>query len=360
MDGVFLGNTVRLWLTAGAIVFVVLAGIALVRYGLRKRLARALLISAEIDDFVRDLLRRTKLLLLFFPALYAALRTLDLPVEARSAARVAAILGFLFQAGLWMVGVVDFWLARYRRLRLEKDPATTTTITAFGFVLKLALWSVVLLVALDNLGLDVTALVAGLGIGGVAVALATQNILGDLFASLSIVIDKPFVLGDVIHVGEYVGIVEHIGLKTTRVRSLSGEQLIFSNNDLIQSRIRNYKRMRERRVVFRFGVVYQTSAEKLERIPRMVQETIEKLHGTRFDRAHFQKFGESSLDFEVVYWVLDPDYNIYMDTQHGINLGLVRAFQNAGIEFAFPTRTVFMTGAPGQIESSDTGEPRSG
>ncbi len=172
-----------------------------------------------------------------------------------------------------------------------------------------------LLLALDNLGVDVTALVAGLGVGGIAVALAVQSILGDLFASLSIVLDKPFVIGDFIIVGDLLGTVENVGIKTTRVRSLSGEQLIFSNADLLNSRIRNYGRMYERRVVFTVGVTYDTPRHKLE---------------------------DFSLDFETVYYVQDPAYNLYMDIQQAINLELYQRFADEGIEFAYPTQTLFL------------------
>jgi small-conductance mechanosensitive channel len=167
-----------------------------------------------------------------------------------------------------------------------------------------------------------------------------QNILGDLFASLSIVMDKPFVIGDFIVVDDCAGTVEHVGLKTTRVRSLSGEQLVFANSDLLGARLHNYKRMNERRILFGFGVLYATPPDQVEQIASMVRNIVEAQPQTRFDRAHFKGFGESSLDFEVVYWMLDPDYNRYMDTQQSINLALLRAFTDAGIGFAFPTRTL--------------------
>ena len=166
--------------------------------------------------------------------------------------------------------------------------------------------------------------------------------MADLFASLSIALDQPFVIGDFIIVDDYLGTVENIGLKTTRVRSLSGEQLIFSNNDLLNSRIRNYKRMGERRVLFSFGVTYQTTYEQLKKIPDMVKATIESHADTRFDRAHFKEFGDSALNFEVVYFVLTPDYNEYMDIQQSINLSLVQQFEREGIEFAYPTQTLFL------------------
>ena len=213
---------------------------------------------------------------------------------------------------------------------------------ALSFIARLVLWATILLLILDNLGVDITALVAGLGIGGVAIALAVQNILGDLFASLSIVLDKPFVLGDFVIVGDLMGSVENIGIKTTRVRSLSGEQLVFSNNDLLTSRIRNFGRMQERRVVFKLGVTYQTPAEKLEGIPGIIREAIEARDKTRFDRSHFASYGDFSLDFETVYYVLSADYNLYMDIQQAINLAIFRRFADEGIEFAYPTQTLFL------------------
>ena len=217
-----------------------------------------------------------------------------------------------------------------------------TSRVSMSFIARLVLWATILLLILDNLGIDITALVAGLGIGGVAIALAVQNILGDLFASLSIVLDKPFVLGDFVIVGDLMGSVENIGIKTTRVRSLSGEQLVFSNNDLLTSRIRNFGRMQERRVVFKLGVIYQTPADKLEEISGIIREAIEAQDKTRFDRSHFASYGDFSLDFETVYYVLSADYNLYMDIQQAINLSIFRRFADEGIEFAYPTQTLFL------------------
>ena len=195
---------------------------------------------------------------------------------------------------------------------------------------------------LNNLGFDVTALIAGLGIGGVAIALAAQNILGDLFASLAIVLDRPFVVGDFIVFGDYLGTVERVGIKTTRIRSLSGEELVCSNTDLLATRIRNYKRMAERRVVFSIGVTYDTTAEQLARLPGLLREIVEAQPAVRFDRAHFQKYGDFALIFEIVYWMLDPDFNRFMDTQQAINLAIYRQAQAEGIAFAFPTQTIHL------------------
>ena len=198
---------------------------------------------------------------------------------------------------------------------------------------------------LDNLGIDVTALVAGLGIGGIAVALAAQNVLGDLFASLSIAFDKPFLVGDFLILDDYLGSVEHIGIKSTRLRSLSGEQIIMSNNDLLKSRVRNYGRMVERRVVLAHGVTYDTPIGRLEEIPDIVRSAIERQADTRFDRSHFARHGASSLDFESVYYVLSADYNRFMDIQQAINLEIHRRFSELGIEFAIPTQRLYLSRA---------------
>jgi len=237
---------------------------------------------------------------------------------------------------------VNYGLERYRRRQLEVDPSGVTSLGALGFLARAMVWTVIALTILANLGVNITAFVASLGIAGVAIGLALQGVVGDLLASLSIVLDRPFVVGDFITVGEFMGTVEHVGLKTTRIRSLSGEQLVFSNSDLLSSRIRNYKRMSERRAVFALGVTYDTPAEKLRRIPGMIREVIEAMDNTRFDRSHFKAFGPSSLDFETVYYMLVPDYNAYMDTQEAINLEVVQRLGDEEIELAFPTQTLYL------------------
>jgi len=209
-------------------------------------------------------------------------------------------------------------------------------------VINWILWATGAVFILDNMGLHISTLVAGLGIGGVAIALAAQAVLGDLFSSFAILIDKPFKVGDFIIIGDYLGAVEHIGIKTTRIRSLSGELLVFSNSDLTNSRIRNYKLMEKRRVVFKFGVIYQTTLERLKSIPPMIKEIVENIDLASFDRAHFFSYGNSSLDFEVVYYIQGNDYNLYMDIQQKINLKIFEKFKEKGIEFAYPTRTLYV------------------
>jgi len=187
--------------------------------------------------------------------------------------------------------------------------------------------------------------------GGIAIGLAVQSILGDLFASLAIVLDKPFEVGDFVIFDSYMGTIESIGLKTTRVRSLSGEQIVCSNADLLSSRIRNYKRMSERRAVFTIGVVYGTPYEQLEEIPRVVRQVIDANPDLRFDRCHFARFGAYSLDFETVYWIQNADYNLFMDRQQAINLAIYKAFEERGIAFAYPTQTVYQP----DIGATDSG-----
>jgi small-conductance mechanosensitive channel len=263
-------------------------------------------------------------------------------------------IALLVQIGLWATAAMTESLRLRRERERAERPEAIAAMDMLGFVVRLVVWTLVLLMVLQNLGVNITALIAGLGVGGVAVALATQNILGDLFASLSIVLDKPFVVGDFLAVGDCVGSVERVGLKTTRVRSLSGEQLIFSNNDLLNSRIRNFGRMFERRVVFSIGVTYETPAEKLKRIPLIIREALEAQHKVRFDRAHFQKYGDYALIFEVVYYVLSSDYSLHMDIQQAVNLVLFERFADEGIQFAYPTQVVYLAGAG--IEPAPVGQ----
>jgi len=338
-----LDNTIQTWLS-----FLLITSAALAVAYLFKRLAVARIsklaaqTSFQWDDALAEGLTRTHAMFLMIVALFIGSLVLALPGSIRTGVFTVVAVAFVLQGGLWLNAMLVFWLRRYVEQRKKTDPASATTVNAAGFVARLVLWSVVLLLVLDNFGIDVTALVAGLGVGGIAVALATQNILGDLFASLSIVLDKPFVIGDFLIIGDFMGSVEHVGLKTTRLRSLSGEQLVFSNTDLLGSRIRNYGRMYERRVVFKLGVTYQTPREKLSQIPAIIREAIEQQDNTRFDRSHFQAYGDFSLYFESVYYISSPDYNLYMDIQQAVNLRIHERFEQDGIEFAYPTQTLFV------------------
>ncbi len=344
LDAIVMGNSKASWIVALCLTTALLLGAGVLRWLLKTRISRLVAkTKTELDDWVVKAVCGTRLSLLVFPAVFLGARVLDLPERMNAVLAGAATVTLLLQVGLWCNSLLVSWIERTRSHALSDNASNATHLGAMSFVIRFLLWSALTLMALDNLGLDITALVAGLGVGGVAVALAVQNILGDLFASLSIVLDKPFEVGDFIIVDSYLGTVENVGLKTTRIRSLGGEQLVFSNSDLLGSRVRNYKRMRERRIVFGFGVLYQTKPEQLEKIPALVREIIQAQHDVRFDRAHFKGFGESAYDFEVVYWMLNPDYNRYMDTQQAINLAMVRAFAEEGVEFAYPTRTLYLT-----------------
>lgn len=343
LEKVYLDNTMQSWLIAVCVLIVVFTALKIIQRIVIDRLSKlAAVTDNQIDDLLVDMLKNTKFFILLVASAYVASYAITLKPSIMTLWHKVVVLLLIIQGGLWASAGISFWLGRTIQKRMDQDSSSATTINFLGFVARLVLWVIVLLLVLDNLGVNITGLVAGLGIGGIAVALALQNILGDLFASLSIVLDKPFVIGDFVVVDSLSGTIEHIGLETTRIRSLSGEQLIFSNNDLLKSRIRNYKRMSERRIVFSFGVVYQTPLEKLKAIKKIVSDIIEKGEKTRFDRVHFKEYGDSSLNFEVVYFVTDPDYNIYMDVQEAINLEIFRCFVEEGIEFAYPTRTIFI------------------
>jgi len=342
-DVSLLGNTAAQWLAAAIIALVVFLLLAFGLMFLVSRLRKITVRTATtIDDIVVRVVSGTGRIFMATVAIWVGAQVLTVSARVDHVLDAALVILLIIQLARWANAAVGLWLEQEREKRAEEEPAAVTTLQALSYVVRLVIWSASLLFILDNLGFDVTALVAGLGIGGVAVALAVQNILGDLFASLSIVLDKPFVIGDFIIVDAYLGTVEKIGLKTTRVRSLGGEQLIFSNADLLSSRVRNYKRMAERRVLFSVGVTYQTSAAHLEELPVLIREIVEGIDQTRFDRSHFKEFGDSAYIFETVYWILAPDYNLFMDIQQVVNLGIVRAFEERGIVVTYPTRTLWV------------------
>jgi small-conductance mechanosensitive channel len=363
LDTPVYAGTIMQWLTALGLTTVVVLSVQLAKPILVRRLtALSQRTRLAIDDAVVHALDSTRVWLVTIIAIEVGSHALDLPETAQKIIDGAATIALFLQIGLWLADLLKFWLDRSEQRARTASPGAATSLAAVGFVGRIVLWAVVFLLILDNLGVNITTLVAGLGIGGVAVALAVQNILGDLFASLSIVIDKPFVAGDFIILDNFMGTVEHIGLKTTRVRSLDGEQIIFSNSDLLKGRIKNYKRMHERRVVFPFRVRYDTTPEQLEQIPGIVQRLIEGEKQTRFERSHFHRFGESSFDFETVFWMTTPDYNVYMDAQQRINLALMREFDKRNIDFALPTKALVKTEDETVEEDADAqggnGKPR--
>jgi small-conductance mechanosensitive channel len=338
------GNGFMDWGVAALLCVAVLAIALLVRLFLVRRLP-APEPNKEIHwpEVIHEVVARTSTLLIIVAAIYAGTTLLDLPDSVHRLITSAFIVALFIQLGLWADRIASAVLA-WRLKPLKSKAAMRNALSLIQFIARVAVWSIALLLIFENLGFDVTALVAGLGVGGIAVALAAQSVLGDLFSSLAIVLDRPFEVGDFIVFGDQNGTVEKIGIKTTRIRALSGEQIAVSNSDLVATRVHNFKRMVERRIVLVLGVTYDTPPDTLERIPGMVKEIVEKQEQARFDRAHFRSFGDSALEFETVYWVLSPDYTVYMDVQQAINFAILRAFQEDGIGFAFPTTTFDVPG----------------
>ncbi len=248
-----------------------------------------------------------------------------------------AVMAALFASSVIVLLFNKFWESR------RKDANKELAVKTVSGLLKIIIWAAAVILFLDNVGVKINTLIAGVGIGGIAIAFAAQSILGDIFCFFTIFFDRPFEIGDYIEAGQQMGTVEHIGLKTTRLRALSGEQLIFSNTDLTGSRIKNYKTMEQRRVLFTLGVTYETTPEQLKDIPQLIKDIIIGVPDTAFGRAHFVSFGDYSLKFEIAYYVFGSDYEKYMDIHQEINLRIKEAFEKNGIAFAYPTQTVCLT-----------------
>ncbi len=350
----YLGNSAESWLWAlgAAIVLALVFNFILKRF-IRSFASLAEKTETDLDDLVSALLGKISIILIIIFSVYVATFFLDLTQQVREFRKSVVIICLLVQVGLWGGGFIDYYVGKKLSEIGTGAGASITHVRSLGFFAKSVLWVILLILTIDNLGFDPTTIIAGLGVGGIAVALALQNVLGDVIASLSIILDKPFEVGDFIVVGDMRGDVEHIGLKTTRVRSISGEQLVLSNGDLLQSRIKNYKRMDSRRILFSLGVVYETSYDNLARVPELVKEIIDAEPKARFDRAHFSGYGDFSLNYEIVYFVLSPLFEDYMDLQQRINLKIFKRFSEEGIEFAYPTRKVFLDST--QADSTGAG-----
>lgn len=301
--------------------------------------------SSPWDDIFLDLIDGIKHWVLFVWIFFAFSKSLVQNETLHKFIVFAVVFSTTVQISVWGLYIIRNWKINVLDRRIETDPSSSAAIGLFYTSIRAVFITVMILLALSNLNVDITALITGLGVGGIAIALAAQNVLGDLLASLSIVLDKPFVIGDFIVAGNEKGTVSQIGIKTTRLRSLSGEELIMSNKDILESRVQNFKRMQERRVVQKFGVVYSTTLEQLEQIPGWVKSFIESDSMLRFDRCHFAGYGQSSLDFEFVFYVLSDNYNVYMDHQQQVLLDIFKTFQTKGVDFAFPTRTVIIEDA---------------
>ncbi len=338
-DTVFWNNTILDYtFFLGSLLLCILILVVIRKVVLKRLTAWAKKTPTTLDDMLIRTFKRYMMPMLYAAALYFNLYWLTVSTGLQKIADYA-IIAVVAIFGAMVVSSIAIFI--FNKV-LEKKTEKRQSIKWISVVIKVLIWTIALLLFLDNIGVKITTIVASLGIGGIAIAFAAQAILEDLFSFVTIFFDRPFEIDDFIVVGEQMGTVEHIGIKTTRVRSLSGEQLIFSNKDLTNSRIRNYKRMESRRILFTIGVTYNTPAERLREIPGIIKDIILSVENTTFDRAHFKEFADFSLNFEVVYYVLSQDYNVYMDIHHQINVQLKEKFDSLGIEFAFPTQTLYI------------------
>ncbi len=342
LNQIFLGNTVLAYLEALGIFMLGIIIIKMFRSIVLKRLKKwAERTKTTLDDFIIIAIRKSIVPILYYGTLYFAIKTLILSNTFYTVLDVVSIFVIVFFAIKLITSTLDFSIVSYAS-REKTEEQRAKQLKSLSALARFIIWGVGLVFLLDNLGFDITAVVAGLGIGGIAVALAAQAILGDLFSYFVIFFDRPFEIGDFIIVDDKTGTVERVGIKTTRIRALSGEQLVLSNTDLTSSRVHNYKKLQRRRVVFPLGVIYQTTAEKLKIIPDIVKQIIVNTPNTEFDRGHFKAFGDFSLNFEFVYYVLSSDYAVYMDIQQAINMEIFNKFEKEGIEFAYPTQMVYV------------------
>jgi len=339
---VYFGNTLINWLIAAAIIT---GGLVLLR--LTKSIVLVLLkkwsqkTSNSFDDFLVTLVEKSLIPYLYVVAIYAGIHWLELSQKATSIFSSALLLVSTFFILKSITAALQYSIHSFLKTR-ENGDTKQKQVRGILIIAKSLIWIMGIVFLLDNMGYNISTIVAGLGIGGIAIALAAQTILGDLFSYFVILFDRPFEIGDFIIVDDKMGIVENIGIKTTRLRNLAGEQLICSNKDLTDSRIHNYKRMEKRRVVLNLGVTYQTEPALLESIPGMVQKIISTKEDVLFDRAHFSGFGDFSLKFEIVYFILSGDYNLFMDQQQLINFEIYRSFERKKISFAYPTQSLFI------------------
>jgi len=335
LDQLYLGNTMTQWWWALTIFgATLLAGLLLKRIVKYQYQRMAKTPELELMEMPFKIISRTANTFLIIISVFAALQSLVLTEKVQHIADKVLLIAICWQVGLWVSTAAMSWLEHRRQFKLQQDRATAGSLNIISVVLRVAIWVVVLLLTLDNLGINITTLVAGLGIGGIAVALAVQNVLGDLLASLSITLDKPFVVGDALTIDDIQGTVEQIGLKSTRLRSVNGEQIIMANADLLKSRVRNFGRLNERRAVMTLQVAYDTPAEKLPLLAEEIRKLVAAKKKVRLDRCHLSKLGVTAIEFETVYFVETADYGTFMDIQQAINLDILSYCTREGIRFA--------------------------
>lgn len=326
-----LGNTIRAYIFAGS----VLIGAVIINLILRKIQKR----NEKIHGTVKIVIKKIIVPAVYLGTLYSVIRLLNFGEKVNQISNKICIILTIFFIVRFFIGIVDFLMVRY--IETRKEEGDGPRIKPFLSIIHFILWILGLVFLLNNLGFEVSTVIAGLGITGIAVALGAQTVLKDLFSYIVVLLDRPFEVGDFIIFDDKLGSVEKIGIKSTRINALSGEQLVVSNADLTNTRIHNYKKMERRRVVFTIGVTYQTEKDKLELIPEKIREIIDSTEQSTFDRCHFKTYGSFSLDFETVYYVETADYNVYMDIQQNINLKIFDLFRREHIEFAYPTQTLF-------------------
>jgi len=337
-----LGNSLTDWLAAGIVAVAVWSGLWIVRrlFASRYKKYSGANRPAPIR-LIAFLVGNTTQLLFLGAALYAAQGSLMLPDRLQHAVNNIALMLVLVQLGLWAGLALRFYL-EMKELERGADRVFAGSLGIINFIGRLVVWALLTLVALENFGVNITALLAGLGVGGVAVALALQNVLGDLFASLSIALDKPFVVGDTLGLDGYTGKVEHIGIKTTRLRSDTGEQIILSNADILKSRVRNFGRAQEQRALATIRVTYETPSDKLQSIPPLLESIVREQANARFERCHLKTLGDSALHFELSYFVQQPSLNPLLDLQQAVNFRIIDEFRRLGVQFDYPTQRVIL------------------
>jgi len=330
----YFGNTLKAWLSSIFIALAVYIVVNIFRRLLIKNFSRlAEKTDNQLDNNIADVISQTKMMFIFIEAVFFGTLFLSIPPNLIQWTRRIALVALLIQSGFWATKLCE---------GLVKQHVNKNIKNIFNLVTKVLIWILISLWGLENLGVEVSAFIASLGITGIVVGLALQNILGDVFSAVSITIDKPFEVGDYIVFNEYMGTVEKLGWKSTRIRSLNGEIIVIGNSDLLSNRIQNYQHLQRRRIAFTFGVTYQTSYDQLKQISRIIGDFVSSLDDVTFERVHLKHLSDSSIDFEVVYYVEKPDYIVFMDTQQLINFELIKRFDQLGIDFAYPTTTIHL------------------
>jgi small-conductance mechanosensitive channel len=346
LDSKYFGNTVTEWGLATLAFLVTFTVLPLLKsYLLRIAKRHPHASDLVVVQVMLRLIPRTSRVIVLVVALNAALRFVDFATKIERGLQFLIQVGLWFQIGLWAVTVVEYLVDRRQRAHLEQDAGFISSLGVINFVARAVIWGVVVLLALDNLGVNITALVAGLGVGGIAIALAVQTVLGDLLASLSITFDKPFAVGDSLSLDNVNGKVEHIGIRSTRLRSVDGEQIIVSNTDLLKSRVRNFGRMGERRGVLNIAITHGTPVDKVRRAGAIIEAAISAQKKARLERCYLKELAPASINFEAVFFVSDGSFDTLAAAQQDVNYRILDAFETEGIEFSTPAQKLIVSNA---------------